>query len=250
LIGLSQLPLIWAAIIAATILRSFTGFGFALAAVPVFALFLTPAQSVVLCVSLALALGIQTWPKYHHKTAFKPLLPMFAFMAAGTMLGALLPVKLNAGIFQLAIGVITTLACLILTRYHPRHREAHPALTWGTGLVSGLLNGIFAVAGPPVVIYAMATEPDAATSRAFLFMFFTLSSAVALASYGATGLVDIQSLYLFLLAYPAMYLGDKLGHRLFLRHGHRFYRRVALMTLLLIGLSATARGIFSLYEGI
>nr|VFK48942.1 MAG: hypothetical protein BECKTC1821E_GA0114239_11481 [Candidatus Kentron sp. TC] len=39
-----ELPLIWIVVMAAAILRAFTGFGFGLAAVPAFALLLTPAQ--------------------------------------------------------------------------------------------------------------------------------------------------------------------------------------------------------------
>ncbi|MBT8419627.1 MAG: sulfite exporter TauE/SafE family protein [Gammaproteobacteria bacterium] len=237
-----QLPLIWGVIIVAATLRAFTGFGFALASVPAFALFLTPAQSVVLSVSLTLGLSIQTWPQYRTKVLLKPLLPMFAFAAVGTALGALLLVRLSAEIFQLAIGVATILACLVLSRYHPRHRTVHPALTWGTGLAGGVLNGALAIPGPPIIVYAMATEPNPEKSRAFMLMFFAFSSATALAGYGIAGLVDLQSLYLFLLSYPAIYLGDKIGYRLFLHYSGKLYRGVALATLFLIGIAVIVKG--------
>ena len=42
-----------------------------LAAMPGFALFLPPAQAVVLSASLALALGVQTFPQYRGKTPYK-----------------------------------------------------------------------------------------------------------------------------------------------------------------------------------
>lgn len=243
LLELHQFLLIWIAIMAASILRSFTGFGFALAAGPVFSLFLMPTQSVVLCMSLMFVSGIHSWPQYRGKIPLKPLFPLFAMTLIGTILGALLIIRLDTGMFQLAIGMTTIAACLILIRYHPKHRVTNSALMGGTGLVSGFMNGAFAIPGPPIVVYAMATEPDPAVSRVFTLTFFTFSSTMGLASYSAAGLVSLQSVYLFLFAYPAMYLGEKLGSRLFLHHGEALYRKVALTALFLIGVSVTVRGI-------
>nr|VFJ70439.1 MAG: hypothetical protein BECKFM1743C_GA0114222_105611 [Candidatus Kentron sp. FM]VFJ71224.1 MAG: hypothetical protein BECKFM1743A_GA0114220_105801 [Candidatus Kentron sp. FM]VFK18500.1 MAG: hypothetical protein BECKFM1743B_GA0114221_105511 [Candidatus Kentron sp. FM] len=246
MIDLLALPSIWVVVIAAAILRAFTGFGFGLAAVPAFALFLTPTQSVVLSVSLTLAVGIQGWPQYRDKVSITALLPMSVFVVVGTILGTLLLIGLSLETFQLAIGVVTILACLILTLYHPRSRRGQPGLMWGTSLFSGLMNGAFAMPGPPIIVYTMATEPDPDISRAFLIMFLTFSSVVALASYGMYGLINLQSVYLFLFAYPAMYLGNRFGSRLFFRHGRRLYRRVALTTLFFIGLSVIGKALLKL----
>ena len=87
-IGLAPLALIWAATVAAAILRSFTGFGFALAAVPSFAFFLTPSQAVVLSASLSLAVGLQTWPQHAGKVALRPLWPLYLMAVVGTIVGA------------------------------------------------------------------------------------------------------------------------------------------------------------------
>ena len=47
-ITFAEASIIWIVVILAAVLRSFTGFGFALAAVPAFSLFLSPIQAVVL----------------------------------------------------------------------------------------------------------------------------------------------------------------------------------------------------------
>nr|VFK41505.1 MAG: hypothetical protein BECKSD772F_GA0070984_10937 [Candidatus Kentron sp. SD]VFK47572.1 MAG: hypothetical protein BECKSD772E_GA0070983_10987 [Candidatus Kentron sp. SD]VFK80284.1 MAG: hypothetical protein BECKSD772D_GA0070982_10996 [Candidatus Kentron sp. SD] len=240
-----QLSLIWIAILAAAILRAFTGFGFALAAMPVFSLFLTPIQSIVLCMSLVFASGVRTRSQHRGKIPLKPLAPLFAMTMAGTVLGTLLLLRLDSGMFQLAIGMTTISACLVLARYHPKkYRAGHPALMGGVGLVSGFMNGAFGIPGPPIVAYVMATESDPAMSRAFLLTFFWFSSAIGLATHGVAGLVTPQSAYLFLFAYPAMYLGEKFGHRLFLRYGEALYRKVALTALFLIGVSVTMKGLW------
>jgi uncharacterized membrane protein YfcA len=242
-IGLAPLALIWVATIAAAILRSFTGFGFALAAVPSFAFFLTPSQAVVLSASLALVLGLQTWPQHVGKFAVRPLWPLYLMAVVGTIVGASLLQRFTAGIFHLTIGITVIIASIVLTRFHPRRRQVGIPARGFAGLCSGLINGAFAIPGPPIVIYVMATETDPARSRAFMISFFTFSSLVALSSFAIAGLVSLHSLGLFLCAYPAMYLGDKCGYALFVRHGGAMYRRVAVTALLLVGVSITLKSL-------
>jgi uncharacterized membrane protein YfcA len=233
---------LWAVVIAAAVLRSFTGFGFALAAVPGFALFLSPAQAVVLSASLSLALGVQTFPQYRGKTPLGPMIPMFLAAIVGTLVGARVLVMLSVDVFMLLIGAAVIGACLALSVFHPRPRQAGTALRLGAGLSSGLMNGAFAIPGPPIIIYAMATESDPAASRALMILFFTFASLVAMLAFGAGGLVSVNSLWLFLLGYPAMFIGDRLGYHLFMRYGGRFYRRVALIALFLVGVSILLKG--------
>ena len=121
--------------------------------------------------------------------------------------------------------------------------RAGPGLGGMAGLLSGLLNGAFAIPGPPVIVYAMATEPDPARSRALLLTFFLFSSTVALGAYTAAGFVTPLSPWLFLLAFPAMYVGDKVGYHLFHRFGTAFYRRVALAVLFSVGVGITLKAL-------
>ena len=123
---------------------------------------------------------------------------MFVLTAVGTALGTLLLVRFSTGIFQLAIGLATVLVCVILVRHRPARREVRPVLTWATGLTSGLMSGAFAIPGPPVIVYTMATELEPDVNRGFMLTFFAFSSIVALVGYSIAGFVDLQSLYLFL----------------------------------------------------
>lgn len=238
-----QLLLLWGVVIAAAVLRAFTGFGFALAAVPVFSLFMPPTQAVVLSASLALAISLLSLRTYWGQYPIRPLLPMLAMSLLGTGLGVVLLDRLDTRQFQLCIGLLVILACPVLGLYRPRQRE--PGATAGavTGLASGLMNGAFAVPGPPVIIYAMSTQPEPARSRSLLMTFFLFSALLALVSYGIAGFVTPASPWLFALAFPAIYVGDKLGYYLFRRFGSGVYRRVALVVLLAVGLSITAKAL-------
>jgi uncharacterized membrane protein YfcA len=246
-----QLGLLWLVTIGAAVLRSFTGFGFALAAVPVYALFMSPSHAVVLSASLILALSLRGLPQYWGKTPIKPLVPMVAMSVVGTVIGALLLAGLDQRSFLLFAGPLIIAVCVVLSVYHPQRlaqrwsQDKGPGLVTvgGTGLLSGLLNGGFAIPGPPVIIYAMATLKTPEASRSLMMTFFLFSSAVALTTFLVTGMADIKSLWLFLLGLPAILLGDKLGYALFLRFGGKFYRRVAIVALFMIGVSITLKSL-------
>jgi uncharacterized membrane protein YfcA len=242
-VGAVHLVLLWLGVMAAAILRSFTGFGFGLAAVPVFSLFMAPTQAVVLSSSLTFTISLLTLKTYWGGYPLKPMLPMLAMAWLGTVLGVLLLGSLSVPQFQLLIGIAVIAACLALSRYHPRKRSPGLAVNGITGLASGVLNGAFAIPGPPVIIYAMATETEPARSRSLLMTFFLFSAFLALLSYAAAGFVTPRSPWMFALAFPAMYVGDKLGYYLFRRFGTGLYRRIALVVLLAIGLAITVKSL-------
>jgi uncharacterized membrane protein YfcA len=237
------LALIWAAVLFASILRSFTGFGFALAAMPIFSMFLSPAEAVVLTSSLALAISLLSLRSYWGVISLREMVPLLSMSWLGTIVGAALLTGISVALFQLWVGLSVLFACFGITVSRPAKPWKNPFFAWATGLVSGLMNGALAIPGPPMIVYAMLTEFDPRRSRALLMKFFMVSAFLALVSYTIAGMVTLQSLYYFALAFPMLYLGDKLGTRLFLRHGDAFYRRVALFGLAAVGITITLQAL-------
>ncbi len=237
MIDIQQLPLLWAVGFAATLLRSFTGFGFALAAVPGFALLYSPIEAVALSACLSLALGAQTFKQYRRDLNLSSQWPMFAAAVVGTLIGARVLSWIDRELFLMAIGLLVMMACVALARFRPRRRPVRPALAGGAGLCSGLINGAFAIPGPPIIIYVMSTVPEPRASRALMMGFFSFSSLVAVLTYASAGWVGRDILLLAGVAYPAVWLGDRIGAVLFRRYGSGQYRRVAIAALFALGAS-------------
>ena len=242
-LGWLNLLFIWVVVVFAGVMRAFTGFGFALTAVPVFSLFIAPSEAVVLSSSLSLALSLLTWKTYWGKYPLKPMLPLVLLAVVGTGIGAALLSTISPQQFKLGIGLSVIAASVALVFYKPRHVEAGAFVGGLAGLGSGLMNGAFAIPGPPVIIYAMATQTDPQRTRALLMTFLMFSAILALVSFAAAGFISPLSPWLFLAAMPAMYMGDKLGYFLFQHYGTALYRRVALAALFTIGISITAKAL-------
>jgi uncharacterized membrane protein YfcA len=242
-LDIPQILLIWAGVVFASVLRAFTGFGFALAVVPVFAVFLAPVKVVILAASLALVLGFLSVRVWWGVFNLREILPLILLAWMGTALGTFMLTGMSAGHFQLSAGIAVLLACLGITVSRPVTPAASPALTGCAGFLSGLMNGALAVPGPPMIVYALLTQCDPARSRALLMLFFSVSSLLALVSYAVAGLYAPGTLWYVALALPALFVGDRLGNALFVRYSGAFYRRVAVLVLFTMGIVVIVRAL-------
>ncbi len=241
--GLPELLLIWAVVLLASVLRGFTGFGFALIAVPGFSLILPPTEAVALIALLTLTISLLGIRSYWGVVPLRPMLPLVLMAGVGTVAGTWVVTVLSADRFQFWAGLSVIVACIGMAFTRPLRRPL-PAVIGGLiGLLSGLMNGALAIPGPPVIIYAMLNEPEPGRSRALMMTFFLAASLLALVSFSIAGFVNQRSIMFFLLALPALYLGDTLGYHLFRRFGNALYRRIALAGLLVLGISIVLRAL-------
>lgn len=239
-----QLLAVGGTAMAAALLRAFTGFGFAMIAVPVFSLLLLPSEAVVLAASLTIAVSTTSYKEWWGNFPVDQFKPMILGSLGGTAVGVYLLSGMSKSDFQLWIGLSVIAATLVTALVRPTNKVRVPKrLTFGTGIVSGLMNGAFAIPGPPVVVYAMAVIPEAAAARAFLMAFFYASNALGLAMFSIAGMVTLTPLLLLVLAFPLTLLGDKTGIALFHRFGSASYRPVALVV-------AMSLGVWNVYSGL
>ena len=241
-----ELILIALGVVLASLMRAFTGFGFALLAVPLFSFFLIPGDAVVTAALLTLAVSLVTYKAWWRQVPIGTFLPMILGSILGTAVGVLFLARFSPEQFQLWIGLTVVAVCLLLARFQPRSTMATPALSTGAGLLSGLMNGAFAIPGPPAIIYAMACIPEPAGSRAFLMAFFMASAAISLTMFAGAGLVTQTPFYLMVGVMPAMLVGDRIGTWLFARLGGRAYRPIALVISLAAGIALSARALYAL----
>lgn len=227
----------------AALIRAFTGFGFAMLVVPVFSFFLIPGDAVVLSAVLALLLGLISHRSWWGLFPVAPAKPMVAGSVMGTAIGVWFLASLSVAEFQLWIGISVVIASVVLSRFVPAERAASNPTALATGVASGLMNGAFAIPGPPVILYVVATLSDPVKSRAFLMMFFWCSSLVSLVMFSVAGLITPRPFQLLWIALPSMWLGNQAGNWAFGRFAGAAYRPFVVGLCILIGLSIAANAL-------
>lgn len=227
----------------AALIRAFTGFGFAMLVVPVFSFFLMPGDAVVLSAMLAFLLGLISYRSWWGLFPVAPAKPMVVGSVMGTAIGVWFLASLSVVEFQLWIGISVVIASVVLSGFVPAERAASNPTAVATGVASGLMNGAFAIPGPPVILYVVATLSDPVKSRAFLMMFFWCSSLVSLVMFGVAGLITPRPFQLLWIALPAMWLGNQAGNWAFSRFAGAAYRPFVVGLCILIGLSIAANAL-------
>lgn len=204
----------------ATVIRSTFGFGEALIAVPLLALFI-PIEvaapiAVLLSVTIAVVVVVQDWNKIHLRSTGWLLAPTFL----GIPLGIFLLASAHQGIVKgvLAVVIMAFSGYSLLGRKPPiLHSDGH---SWplGCGFLAGVLGGAYGMNGPPLVIYGAMRRWSPQHFRATLQGYFLPASIVAMVGYWLAGLwVPAVTRYYVMslpVAIPAIFLGRILNHRL------------------------------------
>jgi len=241
-----QLSATAAAIMFASVLRGFTGFGFALAAVPLASLFMPPSRIVAAILVMQLGIGLRDCFMEWRQSDRPALARLTIGALAGMPLGVLALALLSASQVRAILGVAVLGAAALTWKPHAARRPPPQALTLATGFTSGVFHGLAAMAGPPAVAYFLAFQPKVAVMRSSLMVFFPVVSLLSLPMVYAAGLLDTASATLGLLGMPIMIGGGWLGTWAFKRYGARSYRPLALAALIVTAAASIIRALVDL----
>jgi uncharacterized membrane protein YfcA len=237
--------LIFGTVFLAGFLRGFTGFGFALAAVPVITLFLEPTAIVPAIPIVAMVAGAEQLRRAWGQANWPAVRRLLIGAVVGAPIGVLALNLLPSNVMRFIIGGVLLAAVLLLWRGYHFKQTPPTSAQMGLGLFSGLLNGATAMGGPPVILYFLASPEGVAVGRASLLIYFFFISAWSIVMQAAGGLIDLKVVVLAALMIPVMALSNRIGDRLFDRSSASTYQRVALIFLLAIAVIAILRAILA-----
>jgi uncharacterized protein len=215
----------------ATFIRSAFGFGEALFAVPLLALFIplkvAAPLAVLVSITIAAAVVAQDWRNIHVRST--------GWLVGATLFGipvglVLLTSRHQQGVrIALAIFIMAFAAYSLLGSKPPELKNDSRIWLLGCGFVAGVFGGAYGMNGPPLVIYGAMRRWSAQHFRATLQGYFLPASIIGMGGYWLAGLWILAVTHYFLLCLPvllpAIWLGRVVNHRL---HGDAFLRYVYL----------------------
>lgn len=214
------------------------GFGSGLITVGLLALLLPRQIQDVVVLQLLVNLPAELLVVWKSRTEIRwqPILRLGAGIAVGIPLGAWV-LKAGDPLFVLKIlGGFLIAVGLVFLRLPPTLRWTPPALAAPpTGLLSGVLTGLFGTGGPPLIIWYRLTAQHKAAFRGNLMTIFLLMTLVRVPSYVAAGLITGPRLASMAAVLPAVFFGAWLGHRLHIRISERTFQLLVSLLLAAIG---------------
>lgn len=236
------LALVGASVLVGAGMQRLTGMGLTLVASPLLVLLLGANNGVSLLMALGFAssitLVITLWRKVEVRTAGKLFVPALVGLVPGAWLIRVLP----APVLSIVLGVLVVVAILAsVASERARVFKGTPGLL-SAGFLSGFMNAISGVGGPPVVLYALSTGWPQESFVATLQLYFT---GISLATLGARGW-PVLDWTVWAIAFGALAIGLFLGNVL-TRRVSAGAARVLMIAIALAGAIATiVKGVVAL----
>lgn len=230
-------------VFAAAVLRGFTGFGFALAAVPLLSLAMVPAKVIPIVVLTQAFVAFSDLRGTARQGNWREISWIAAGLVIGTPIGIWLLTSLPPNWVRLAIGALIAASVALLSaglRLPARPAAPVAALVGG---VAGIANGLAAMPGPPIVAFFLAMPQATARSRASMMVVFAATGLAGLTGLLARSLIERETVILSLVAVPGLLLGSRLGLYLFTRSNAQWHRPIALIVLGVLALTLILRGL-------
>ena len=104
-----------------------------------------------------------------------------------------------------------------------------------TGLVSGILAGLFGTGGPPLILYYRIRGDDKAIFRGNLMAIFLFMTFIRFPTYFMEGLLTADRFWSGLSLMPAVLIGAWLGNRIHINLNESMFQRLVSISLICIG---------------
>lgn len=245
-LSLSSLALLLIAGLVGGMVRGYSGFGFALAAVPLLNLVFLPSQTIPSVLIIECLIGAFSLAGERAHVAWPALRWLITGAAIGTPLGVMFLTHAPADLTRIFVAAIVLVAIAIIWLSPRGNWLEHGMTIFSGGLFSGVLNGGTALSGPPAVLVLLGGSLPTRTARATLIVFILISAIFAVALTALAGLQGAATVSLAAAMLPSVIFGAATGVWLFKHLPERFYRATSLGVLLLIALITLASTIMPL----
>ncbi len=220
------LPWLVAAALLGGLVRGFSGFGTAMVFLPVAARWVGPFEAITLLIAMDLIGPLPNVPRAVRDGDPPDILRLVAGLCIGLPLGVALLGLIAPEVFRWGISLVA-LGLLVLLAGGMRYDGAlTPAIVRGIGAAAGVLGGVAGMAGPPVILFYMASSVPVATIRANVLLFLVASDVVMLGVLWLFGHLAFGMLGLGLLLALPYLLGNVVGAALFRPDRAALYRGV------------------------
>lgn len=230
----------------ASLIRGLTGFGFSAILVTGLSFILAPSQTVVLALLLEIVASIHLLPRAWQNINWALLGALGIGILVGTPVGMSLLAYTDPDTMRLVISsTVLVFALLILKGFNyngPRTLPVHS----GLGLISGICNGTAALGGLPIVTFLLSTDAQVASTRATLIAAFFATDIYALIFAGGHGMIGADTIIIAVVSLPILVFGVAIGQRLFNVASPAFFKKIALVLLLILSLTGIVRALVML----
>lgn len=217
-----------AVVAVAGIVRGFSGFGGALIFIPLASIVLGPRMTVpvffLVDFCTAMPYGLKSMPR----ASMPQVMPMVVGSWIATPFGAWVLSNMDPLALRWGTNILVLAMLAVLISGWRYHAEPKPPVSFGVGLIGGVLGAAAGVSGPAIIAYWLGSRSPAVTVRANIMVFYALAALGTDAAYYLRGMFGLEVVTYAALAVPLYGGGLLLGARVFRGSSDKQYRQAAL----------------------
>ena len=216
-------------------MRGFVGFGGALVTIPALTLAYEPRLAVAAMTIAGLPSLVQVLPDAVRNSEHRIIVPMSLAILLTAPLGTLALVSIDPALMKIVISALVVVMVAMMFRGSEFQKEVGRPILLAAGIVSGLVQGIAGIGGPPAVAVILSRPGPPAQQRGNVLAALTAVSLASLLPLWYFGHCTKAAIVIGLVMAPLYVLSTTLGSRYFAYGGARHFRRAAIATLAVIG---------------
>ena len=220
-----------AVVLIAGIVRGFSGFGGALIFIPMASALLGPKLGVPVFYLVDFCTATPYGLKLIRRATMSAVMPMLIGSWIATPFGAWILANGDPVVLRWGTGIMVLAMLGVLVSGWRYQVEPMPVVSFGVGLVGGLLGTAAGVSGPAIIAYWLGSRSPASVVRANIMVYYAVSALGTDAAYYLRGLFTLETLVYAALAAPLYALGLSLGARVFRGSNDGQYRAAAFVLI-------------------
>ena len=225
----------------AILVGSVMGFGGGLTAIPLMALFFEPRLVVPAFSLVALVINAILVVESRQHLRWSRVKYLIAGGVVGIPIGAFALAYFPADIIKVVISVATLIFALLFLLKVTIPVRTNRLVQSAVGILSGILGGGIAQAGPPVVIYGLGLNWAKNVFRTTLLTYFLALAVIANINYLWLGLFGRVNLRFALWAVIPAVLASQVGIKIKNKIPENSFRTIALFVLIAVALLGIAQ---------
>lgn len=228
----------------AAMVQSTSGFGFGIIFMAIMPLLITYKHANFLSVATCLVLQIYVLLKLRHHLNFKlVIVPVIASLISSSI-GVRLMVNINPHLMNFILGFfLWTLAFYLIVIAKHVHLKKNIFVGFCAGAFGGLMEGLFAIGGPPMVAYYDSVISDPLEYQATIQTYFAITTINVVINNIICGNFTHTLVWPLLIAIIACIAGTTVGMHILKNISMQMIRKLAYTVMILAGTYDILKGI-------
>ena len=243
--GVEPISLVLAALIvlAASLVKGTTGFGFALVASPLLLHLWEPLVMVPILIPTGIVADILIVTQNRHRLEWGRVAPMAAAGVLGIPLGTVILLVVPSTALKIGVALVVLVSATILMSGATVNISRERVASSVAGFMGGLLLTSTTISGPPVTLFLINQRWAKDAFRSSLALFFLTLQGFAIVSLAVSGVLTVETLVLSAALWPSVILGYALAVRMLPHIPQDVFLRIATLVVMATGVLALVNAV-------